>query len=143
MVALATLPGRGLSDPLAVSGDGSIVGGRSWVTNPGGSEWFAFIWTKDRGGRELRDVLVNDYQYDLTGWRQLLQVEDISPDGRFLVGTGINSSGRFEGFLVQLPAAIPEPSSVALAGLGLAALAGYGWRKRRGAGSNRREPLSS
>jgi hypothetical protein len=141
MVALGPVLGHDVSSPSAVSGDGSIVGGISRVLNPDGTaESFAFIWTRDRGARDLRQVLVNDYGYDLSGWRRLTFVEDISPDGRFLVGGGTNSSGVYEGFLVQLPAAIPEPSSSALAGLGLAALAGSGWRRsRQPAVGNRRE----
>jgi hypothetical protein len=33
--------------------------------------------------------------------------------------------------IATAPAAVPEPSSLVMAGLGLAGLAGYGWRRRR------------
>jgi hypothetical protein len=47
-----------------------------------------------------------------------------------VVGEGINPNGQTEAWLANL-APIPEPSSVALAGLGMTGLIGYGWRKRR------------
>jgi hypothetical protein len=86
-------------------------------------------------------MLVNDLRYDLTGWT-LTHTWDISADGRWVVGDGINPNGQTEAWLANI-APIPEPSSVALAGLGMAALAGYGWRRRREAGGNRREEANS
>jgi hypothetical protein len=74
-------------------------------------------------------MLINDLRYDLTGWT-LIYAFDISDDGRWVTGRGINPSGQPEGWLANI-APIPEPSSMALAGIGLAALAGCGWRKRR------------
>jgi MYXO-CTERM domain-containing protein len=81
--------------------------------------------------RSLQDMLVNDLRYDLAGWR-LTGASSLSADGQWVVGGGINPSGQTEAWLANI-APIPEPSSVTLAGLGLAGLLGYGWRRRRAA----------
>jgi probable HAF family extracellular repeat protein len=127
MVALDALPGSqsiGVDD---VSGDGTIVVGS--YTHPARNNRRPAIWTNDGKMRDLQDMLVNDFKYDLTGW-VLGDANAISADGRWVTGTGINPSGQSEAWVANI-APIPEPSSVALAGLGLAALAGYGWRRRR------------
>jgi probable HAF family extracellular repeat protein len=89
------------SDARGVSGDGSIVVGDG-----------PFIWDATRGMRGLEQVLVNDYGLDLTGWN-LRNANGISADGSTIVGTGIHLD-RDEAWI----ATIPEPSSVALLGLG-------------------------
>jgi MYXO-CTERM domain-containing protein len=86
-------------------------------------------------------MLVNDLGYNLTGWT-LSSAGDISADGRWVVGQGVNPSGQTEAWLANI-APIPEPSAMALAGFGLAGLAGYGWRRRQEVRGNRQESLSS
>ena len=61
--------------------------------------------------RNLREVLVNEYGIDLTGWR-LDSAQGISSDGLTIAGRGTNSAGQAEGWIVVLP----EPSSIALLG---------------------------
>jgi probable HAF family extracellular repeat protein len=125
MVGLGLLPGSTSGYANAVSADGSIIVGVADQS----SSTRAFIWNSATGLRYLQDALVNDLGYNLTGWT-LTGANDISADGRWVVGTGVNPSGQREAWLANI-APIPEPSSVALAGLGLAGLAGYGWRRRR------------
>jgi probable HAF family extracellular repeat protein len=132
MVALGTLPNLVESGAHGVSADGSLVVGYSvWPDRPNA----ATIWTRDGGMRILQDVLVNDLGYDLTGWT-LNFAWDISSDGRWVIGYGRSPNGSVEAWAANI-APIPEPSAVALAGLGLAALLGYGWRRRRGESTGR------
>jgi hypothetical protein len=66
---------------------------------------------------------------DLTGWT-LTNATGISADGLTIVGNGLNADGEVEGWVARLsPAAVPEPSSVVMAGLGL--LGGLGLAARR------------
>jgi uncharacterized membrane protein len=112
------------SRALATSGDGSVVVGWDFV-----GDLSAFIWDETHGYRSLRDVLTG-LGLDLTGW-ELWEATGISPDGRHIVGSGLNPSGELEAWLVHLPIeAIPEASSAWLLGSGLAALLGL--RRRFG-----------
>jgi probable HAF family extracellular repeat protein len=88
-----------------VSGDGSTLVGFS-------EDLGAFIWDETLGMRSLQQVLVNDYDLNLTGWT-LQSATAISADGRTIVGYGTHL-GRTEAWI----ATIPEPSSLALMGLG-------------------------
>jgi probable HAF family extracellular repeat protein len=124
MVELGTLPNLIESGAHGVSADGSVIVG--YYVRPTHA---AFIWTRDGGMRDLQDMLVNDYRYDLTGWT-LNYAWDVSADGQWVIGSGRSPNGTLEAWVANI-APIPEPSSMALAGLGLAALAGYGWRRRR------------
>ncbi len=77
---------------------------------------------------KLLDFANDQLELDLAGW-SLTGAMDISPDGQWIVGYGINPTGQTEGFRLQL-AAIPEPSTyAALAGLGALGLAV--WRRRK------------
>ncbi len=93
MVGLGDLPGGiFFSGATAVSADGSVIIGIS-----GG----AFIWDVTHGIRSLKDVLVNDYGLDLTGW-VLYAAMDISADGRTIVGFGRNPSSYGEAWIARL-----------------------------------------
>jgi uncharacterized membrane protein len=135
MVALDVMPGAQTTSALDVSGDGTIVVGWYWPTGFPSSP-VAAIWTRDGKMRDLKEMLVNDLKYDLTGW-ELERAFAISADGRWVAGDTSNG----EAFLANI-APIPEPSAVTLAAFGLAGLLGCGWRRRREAGGNRREPLN-
>jgi probable HAF family extracellular repeat protein len=128
--SLGSLPGGlALGTAWAVSADGSIIVGSTSLSE---GEIRAFIWDEAHGMRSLQDVLVAS-GVDLTGWT-LIRAGGISADGRYVVGVGSNPSGSTEAFLVF----IPEPSSLALASVGLATLALRGAARRR-----RRAPSSS
>jgi probable HAF family extracellular repeat protein len=97
-----------------VSDDGSIVVGVGTTAAPGDR---AFIWDAAHGMRDLRTFLVNDVGLDLTGWT-LMRATGISSDGLTIAGTGANPNGQLDGWI----AVVPEPSSMALLGLGGVAL---------------------
>jgi probable HAF family extracellular repeat protein len=103
MVSLGSLPGAIDSQPLAISGDGSVVVGYS-VSDLYEEE--AFVWDADHGMRVLQDVLANDYGLDLTGW-SLKGASGISDDGLTIVGMGVSPSGKREAWI----AVIPEPTT--------------------------------
>lgn len=98
MVGLGDLPGGAFSsEAYDVSGDGSTVVGQSNSDN--GSE--AFIWDNTNGMRSLEDVLINDFNLDLTGW-SLYQANAISDDGLIIAGSGINPDGNTEAWIATL-----------------------------------------
>lgn len=103
-----------------VSADGSVVVGESVVST---GDAVAFIWDSANGMRNLRDVLMNDFGLDLTGW-VLQNPTSISDDGRTIVGWGTDPSGFTEAWI----ATIPEPGTLSLLGLAGVALL----RRRRG-----------
>jgi probable HAF family extracellular repeat protein len=131
MVGLGDLPGGPFnSQGLGVSGNGSVVVGSSATSTlgPAGQGEEAFIWDEVNGMRNLKDVLVNEYNLNLTGWT-LYHAEGISPDGLNIVGWGRNPSGQTEAWVVH----IPEPSTSALLSLG----AGAFLRRRKQSGAAR------
>ena len=101
MVALGDLPGGDhYSGAYAVTADGdTIVGFADWDGGFGGSR--AFIWDQAHGMRDLKTVLETEYGLDLTGW-QLLVANDISADGRYIVGQGLNPGGDWEAWIADL-----------------------------------------
>jgi probable HAF family extracellular repeat protein len=99
MVALGDLPGGpDIGTAWGVSGDGSIIVGDSYTAV--GRQ--AFVWTAAHGMQNLREILVQSFGLDLTGW-YLGGAYAISADGRTIVGWGTNPSGFDEGWRARLP----------------------------------------
>jgi uncharacterized membrane protein len=120
---LPTLPDLPISgdqvfQAFSATQDGSIVVG-------GQSSHRAWIWDAAHGTRDLHDVLVNDFGYDLTGWT-LENAFSISPDGTIITGSGgyFNGSGTAERCWV---AVIPAPGGA----LSLMLAAGLARTRRR------------
>ena len=91
--------------------DGSLVIGMTLGMNPARG----FIWSEQYGLEDLQDILADrfDLASELEGW-SLAAPRDISPNGQFIVGTGLNPDGGTEGWLVRLDApflTVPEPTS--------------------------------
>lgn len=93
MQELGTLGGRE-SAALAVSADGSVVVG--WATTPTG-DWRAFRWTAATGLQDLNVLYAR-----AVGRSLLYAARDVSADGRYIVGYGINAAtGRQEAYLLD------------------------------------------
>jgi probable HAF family extracellular repeat protein len=108
------LPSPAETTPFAVTNSGRAVVGRSDV---GGVSTQAFVWTNTRGLESLQAALSSHFGLGapLVGWT-LTSANDISPDGHFIVGSGINPTGNQEAWLVRLdrPIFIPESSTLVL-----------------------------
>ena len=102
MIGLGDLPGGNYySEANATSADGSVIVGRSQSMDfPPYSE--AFIWDANNGMRSLRDVLIQNYDLDLTNWT-LWYAYGISDDGTTIAGTGFNPEGYTEAWIATLP----------------------------------------
>ena len=94
IVGLGTLGGN-TSTAFGVSGDGSVVvGTSSGMSGP----LSAFRWTPT-GGMENLNIT---YAGLLTGVSLLISARAVSPDGRYIVGMGLNAeTGRQEAFLLD------------------------------------------
>lgn len=100
MVSLGTLPGGGDAGASGVSGDGSLIVGLVHFCCPGRAEWF--IWDSVNGMRNLKDVLLNEHEIDITGWtpNQAPGIF-ISAEGQTIAGRGVNPSGQSEVWMVR------------------------------------------
>jgi probable HAF family extracellular repeat protein len=110
MKGLGFLSGRSRSGASAVTADGlTVVGSSEGFIGSGG----AFIWDAVHGMRDLRDVLVNEYGLDLTGW-SLDSASDISGDGLAIVGAGTDPQGYAEAWIATLPEPRAGANAIAL-----------------------------
>jgi probable HAF family extracellular repeat protein len=95
MQNLGTLGGN-WSAALGVSADGAVVVG--WAENAAGQQR-AFRWTASGGMEDLNTTYANL----LTDGSELYRANAISPDGRYIVGSGYNAAtGRGEAYLLDV-----------------------------------------
>ena len=92
------------------------------------------MWDSTNGVRSISQILVNDFDLDLTGW-DLWGAAGVSDDGRVIVGVGLNPQGKVEAWLAVLGDA-PTPPVPTLSPAGLlvfaAGLLGFiGYYRRR------------
>ena len=90
--------GGGTSFATGVSADGSKVIGYARLRP---RENAAFLWTAATGMRFLSDVLA-DQGVDVEGW-VLTSANDISPDGKTIVGSGELEGQGYVGWILTLP----------------------------------------
>jgi probable HAF family extracellular repeat protein len=95
MQDLGTLGGN-RSEAYGVSADGSVVVGLAFYAT---GQWRAFRWTAASGMEDLNTT----YAHLLTDGSVLIEARAISPDGRYIVGSGHNAAtGRApEAFLLD------------------------------------------
>jgi hypothetical protein len=77
----------------------------------------AILWDAMNGIRSLQDILSNDFGLDLRGWALQLAT-DISADGIWITGIGLNPAGDTEAWLAGIPplaTAVEGPERSALA----------------------------
>jgi hypothetical protein len=90
------------SEATDVDGNGSVIIGFSGpvLTSPSKR---GFVWTEEYGMEELQKALVDRHGLGpaLAGWH-LAAPWDISSNGQFITGTGINPDGDIEAWLVRL-----------------------------------------
>ncbi len=80
--------------------DASLIIGHTWDNR---NRSYPFIWSPSSGLRNLRPVLDDVFGLadELQGWGNLI-ASDMSWDGRYLIGTGINPFGQNQGWLIDL-----------------------------------------
>jgi probable HAF family extracellular repeat protein len=123
MVSLGDLSGGQVSsEALGVSADGDVIVG----IGTGDVVREAFVWEESQGMRRLFEVLVANGVTNLDGWT-LSAAWDVSADGRWVVGYGVNPDGYTEGFLADItPVPVPTAAWLFVSALGL-----LGWLRGR------------
>ena len=100
-LGFATLGGRELATrAYGVGADGTIVVGAARTFE--GEPIDGFMWTEAQGMRLMRQVLTDDYglQDEIAGWT-LTNPYDVSEDGRFITGWGLDPNGLTQAFLID------------------------------------------
>jgi hypothetical protein len=91
-------PAEYTSLPRGVSDDASVLGGRTG----GAFEVFASIWTRETGMVYVSDYLTSKGVTNHKNWIKFVETTHVSPDGRFIAGSGINPQQSQESWIVTL-----------------------------------------
>lgn len=84
----------------SVSADGKKIVG---TIDYGGTLRSAFLWTEEEGMKKLKQVFSNLIGYSTDFWT----ANKITPDGRFIVGSGYNSAtGKWSAYIIDTEAAV-------------------------------------
>jgi probable HAF family extracellular repeat protein len=107
MVGLGDLPGGNLSSAAsAASAHGNVIVG----TGSTAEGYEAFLWTPSLGMVSLKQYLLDHGVTEVAGWT-LSFANDVSLDGRTIVGNGINPSLENEAWVATIePGAFPQES---------------------------------
>ncbi len=107
-------PCRHLEQVGGMTFDGSVIVGSTFSFNTGDSGGFvwgdtagACIWDQAGGLRNLKRWLEEEHGLDLDGWH-LTAATDISPDGRVIVGAGLNPQDEYQAWIVTLEERCPS-----------------------------------
>lgn len=128
MTFLGALPGDTSSTAYSIADTGVTVG---YSYNSSGSIYNAVVWDTSgiwdtTGQPKLIKDLLDAAGVDTTAWTRLLRGYAVSDDGSVIAGIGLwAADGSTRGFV----AVIPEPASLPLLGVGLAAVLLL-WRRR-------------
>jgi uncharacterized membrane protein len=90
-------PSEYISQPDAVSDDGSLVGG-----DTGNLQKFAMIWTQQTGMMYMTNFLTLKGVTAQQQWVSLTETTYISPDGRIVAGLGFDPQNRRASWIVTL-----------------------------------------
>jgi probable HAF family extracellular repeat protein len=96
--APAVNPSGRISQPYAMSDDGTVVGGDSGPVN----SKFAMIWTEAMGMVAVTDYLKMNGVTDYQSWDGLTKTVYISPDGSLMVGYGYKPYPSLSTWIVTL-----------------------------------------
>jgi len=98
MVGLGDLPGGNFSSSAtAVSANGNVIVGSGSTAD----SFEVFVWTPSLGMISLKQFLLDHGVQEVEGWR-LVFANDISADGRTIVGNGINPSSENEAWVATI-----------------------------------------
>jgi hypothetical protein len=102
------------SEANAVSDNGAVIVGNWDSSNPASGSGYdrsTFVWTAPTGVLHLKDTLISGGAEGLENWR-LEEATDVSGNGEWVVGSGINPDGNQEAFVARLPSAIVPRFSI-------------------------------
>jgi probable HAF family extracellular repeat protein len=120
MSDLGTLPSpyKSASSARSINTSGQVVGWSDWYYGTGNT-YHAFLYSNGT----MTDL--NSLVDSASGWT--LEYANAINDNGWIVGQGINSAGQTDAFLLT---PIPEPSNLALLGIGAINLLTYAWRRQ-------------